>query len=370
MAAGLALPGSGLAAPSPAETSLLRYGTLGRTRLEVTKFVFGSMITSDTSVIERAVDLGLNCFLSARDYQSGNNERLLASGLGANRKKLILGTSTIDMMWRKNEKEDLKYALATLDTSLRELKTDYVDLWFFHQKNSPEAIGGYVPEAIRIAKQQGKIRFGGVTTHRLSSISGPLTRQSEIDVVIPIYNFTMGPEMHRAVEEVHAAGLGVIAMKVMAGGLRTDKPVPQMKREGAIQAALKWALNHPHLDAAVSSMSDADQLEENVRAMSAPYTDSDRTLLASALHDYGSDYCRSCGGCAGQCAQGLPVPDLIRYASYADGYGHFALGRERYVSLPLAIQTASCSDCSSCTVACRNGVHVRSRVSRAQSLFG
>ena len=62
-----------------------RLATLGRTNPKVTRFVFGSMITSDTAVIERACDLGINYFSSARDYQRGDNERLLSLTLRGKR---------------------------------------------------------------------------------------------------------------------------------------------------------------------------------------------------------------------------------------------------------------------------------------------
>jgi predicted aldo/keto reductase-like oxidoreductase len=75
-----------------------------------------------------------------------------------------------------------------------------------------------------------------------------------------------------------------------------------------------------------------------------------------------------CYGCAGQCAKGLPVTDMLRYVTYAEGYGQFALGRERYLELDQAT-TIRCVDCAGCTVDCPHGVHVASRMRRAQELF-
>jgi predicted aldo/keto reductase-like oxidoreductase len=76
-----------------------------------------------------------------------------------------------------------------------------------------------------------------------------------------------------------------------------------------------------------------------------------------------------CGSCEGQCSQNLPVSDLIRYVSYSEGYGQFALGRDHYKLMSDDLQAVRCLDCSKCTVECPNGVHVRDRVSRAQELF-
>ena len=80
-------------------------------------------------------------------------------------------------------------------------------------------------------------------------------------------------------------------------------------------------------------------------------------------------YCRMCGECDGTCRQGLPVADVLRFLTYAEGYGQFALGRERYLQLDPAHASAKCADCSGCTVVCPHGVHVAQRMTRAQELF-
>jgi len=76
-----------------------------------------------------------------------------------------------------------------------------------------------------------------------------------------------------------------------------------------------------------------------------------------------------CGSCQGSCPKGLPVSDMVRYLSYAEGYGQFALGREHFLELPREIQQVRCGDCSSCSVQCPNGVRVQDRLTRAQELF-
>ena len=83
----------------------------------------------------------------------------------------------------------------------------------------------------------------------------------------------------------------------------------------------------------------------------------------------GHNYCRMCGSCNGVCARGVPVPDVLRCLSYAEGYGQFALGRERFLEIPENIRALKCSDCSTCSIECPNGVRVRGRVMHAQELF-
>jgi len=347
-----------------------RYVTLGRTSLKITKFVFGSMITSDQAVIQRAFDMGVNCFTTARDYQGGNNERLLGSALKGKRDKIILCTESIDMMWRpKTEKETAEYVLNNLDTSLRELQTDYVDVFFLHQKNEPSWIPEDVVEALRTAKKQGKIRHVGLTTHTLPKMADYILASDLWEAVITMYNFTMDSEMHAAAKKVHDAGIGVIAMKVLAGGLRSRNPLPQFKQAGAVLAALKWAMNNPSVDAVVTSVKDVEQLEQNVGAMTEPFTDRERQLLAAAFEQFGPDYCRMCGRCEGTCSKGLPIPEILRCRMYAEDYGQFAMGRGKFLELPPGLRGGSCSDCSGCSVRCAYGLNVAEKVRHTHQLL-
>jgi hypothetical protein len=135
----------------------LNYKTLGRTGLKVTTVGFGCMITSDPSVIERAADIGINYFDTARGYQHGNNERMVGAALGARRKQVVIAT--------KSGSRTKDALLSDLGTSLRELNTDYIDIWHLHGKTSPADIRDDMIEAQQLAKKQGKNRFAGVSTH-------------------------------------------------------------------------------------------------------------------------------------------------------------------------------------------------------------
>ncbi len=136
----------------------LDYRTLGRTGLRVTTVGFGCMVTSDASVIERAADLGINYFDTARGYQGGNNERMVGAALKKKRKDLFIST--------KSGSRTKEHALSDLETSLRELGTDYVDIWYLHGKDAPVGVTDELIEAQEIARKQGKIRFSGVSTHK------------------------------------------------------------------------------------------------------------------------------------------------------------------------------------------------------------
>src|SRR5512141_1701090 len=108
LAAGLAVPAAGLPTPAAAP---LRYRTIGKTGMKVTSVAFGCMITSDQSVIERAADIGINYFDTARGYQDGNNERMVGAALKGKRKNIVLSS--------KSGARTKDEALEQLNTSLQ-----------------------------------------------------------------------------------------------------------------------------------------------------------------------------------------------------------------------------------------------------------
>jgi predicted aldo/keto reductase-like oxidoreductase len=319
------------------------------------------MITSDPTVIARAVDMGINYFDTSRNYQNGQNERLVGVALGARRKEIFLASKSSD---NPNSGPGI---LAEIETSLKELNTDHLDVWHLHGLGNPAQITDELVEAERKAKEQGKIRFIGVSTHNLPAIVDRVI-EAKIEVVQVQYNFASAASYGPAIDKLHDAGVGVIAMKVMArsggrGGGRAQRPA------NFAAAALKWAIHNPAIATTVPSMTDNDQLQENFRAMSERFTEEDSKVLVARLEEIGPYFCRMCGSCEGQCPKGLPVADMVRFVMYADGYGQFPLGREHFQRMSAEHQSVRCSDCATCAVHCPQGVHVSARLARAQELF-
>ncbi len=370
--AGLGAPAvAGLAAQ---KDQRLPMRALGKTGLKVAPLGFGCMTTSDPAVIERAADSGINHFDTARSYQGGNNERMVGAALKGKRKQIILSS--------KSPAKTKQEALADLDKSLGELQTDYLDIWYLHSKSTPEEVSDELLEAQEAAKKAGKVRFAGVSTHlNMPDMLAHLVKRGRTDVILTTYNFTMKPEMTRAIESARKAGVGIVAMKALAGGLsrirrgdrlygvNPDSLTNTLKQEGAMLAAIKWVLKNQSVDTAIVCMTDFDQLDENLRAMSQPYTSADEKLLAAQLAYIRPLYCSMCGECGGVCAKGAPVTDTLRILTYAEGYREFALARERFLELPAEARAVRCSDCNSCSVNCPNGVDVRGRLMRAQELL-
>ncbi len=375
LAAGLALPVAGAAsaaqsptpAPAPRQpkgpAGQLSYRTLGKTGMRVTTVGYGCMITSDASVIARAVDMGINYFDTSRNYQNGQNERMVGAALGAKRKNVFLSS--------KCDEKTGAGILAELDTSLKELNTDHLDVWYLHGLGSAAQITDDLVEAQRKAKQQGKVRFIGVSTHTLPAIVDRVI-EAKLDVVLAQYNFT-SPEAYTAgLDKLNQAGVGLVAMKVMARAGRRGpgaaQPAPQVPA-GRQAAALKWVIKNPAIATTVPSMTDNDQLAENFSVMGQTFTDADSKVLTAAFHEVRPYFCSMCGKCDGQCPKGLPARDLVRFVMYADGYGQFGLGREHFQRMSAEHQAIRCGDCDSCAIQCPNGVRVAEQAMRAQELF-
>jgi uncharacterized protein len=374
LAAGVCYPVAAAILDAQQEPAKPNLRTLGRTGLEVSPLGFGCMTTSDPAVIERAADLGTNYFDTARAYQGGNNERMVGAALKAKRRQVIISSKT--------QGKTRDEALADLETSLRELGTDYLDVWYLHNRNRPEDLNDELFEVQQAAKKAGKIRFAGVSAHfNMPDMLAYLVKRGQTDVTLAAYNFTMKPELGEAIQSARQAGMGVVAMKVLAGGFsriqRGDRLygvnpgslTETLKQPGAMSAAIKWVLKNRSVDTAIVCMTDFDQLDENRRAMSEPFTERDEKLLAAQLAYIRPLYCRMCGACGGVCDKGVPVADTLRMLSYVEGYGQFAMARGKFLELPDKVRRIRCRDCRTCSVDCPNGVEVRRRLIRAQDLF-
>jgi predicted aldo/keto reductase-like oxidoreductase len=296
---------------------------------------------------------------------------MVGAALKGSRDKIVLSS--------KSQAKTASEAVTHIDTSLKELGTDHLDIWYMHSRDTAADIPDELVTVWENAKQQGKIRHIGISTHSPTVIADRVLAVGKFEVVLSTYNFTVGSGNDPAYKRLAAAGIGLVAMKVMAPasrargfqdvpGFRADR-MDRVERPGGPLAALKWVLRDQRFGTTVPSMTDVDQLEMNFRAMSEPFSAADEKLLARIDEDVRPLYCRMCYQCSGQCPKGAAVPDTIRYLSYADFYGQFALGREHFQALPEEARAVRCRDCASCQVQCPNGVHVAERLIRAQDLF-
>lgn len=365
--AGLILPAAGLASTQnlyafSKTPDNVAYRILGKTGLKVSSVGSGVGIEPDPQVIARAIDLGVNYFDTARGYGNGRSEEITGVALKGKRNKVVLATKT--------DGRTKAAIFKDMDESLKALKTDYVDIWHLHSRDTPDAITDEAVEACEMLKQQGKTRFIGVSTHDVHAVADYILKIGKFDVVQTTYSYAIGgaPLRQKAIAKLYAAGIGMVAMKVIiavAGFVPRDVNLP---KEGPL-AAIKWVLLNPAISTTVPYVKNIAELEMNVRAMKEAYTPQDEKMLYTRNEEIRPFYCRMCYECKGQCPNGVPVTDELRFLAYNDFGGDLHQAKDNFRCLPEEIRNVRCSNCSSCAVQCPNGVDVRNRLIRAQQLL-
>jgi predicted aldo/keto reductase-like oxidoreductase len=345
------------------ESPKVVYRTLGKTGLKVTGVGYGIGFNPVPEVVAKAIDMGINYYDTSRDY--GDSEKIFSDVIKGKRDKIIIATKS-----PSRKKEDI---LNDIDTSLQALGTDHIDIWHLHARDMPTSIPDEAIEAMQECKKSGKTRFIGFSCHDPNRMVDFVLETKVFDVVQTTYSFPIGSYYrNKAIDRLHEAGIGVIAMKVVVGltGLNLngfDNP-PASKGEGPM-AGIKWVLNNPAIGTTVPHMKTIPELEMNFRAMSEPFTPADEKLLYVMNEKIRPDYCRMCYTCSGACPKGLPVTDMLRFLAYNDFAGNFYQAQSNFRSLTTEIRDIRCSDCTSCSIKCPNGVHVQDRLVRAQALL-
>ncbi|MBN1973549.1 MAG: aldo/keto reductase [Sedimentisphaerales bacterium] len=365
--AGVVLPIAGLVSTHSVKafsdtTDNTTYRVLGKTGLKVSGVGSGVGIEPDPKVIARAIELGVNYFDTARGYGNGKSEQITGDALKGKRNKVILATKTDG-----KTKADI---FKDMDESLKALKTDYVDIYHLHSRDTPDAITDESVEACEILKKQGKTCFIGVSTHDVHAVADTIIEIGKFDVVQTTYSYAIGgaPLRQKAIAKLYAADVGIVAMKVIiavAGFVPRDINLPE---EGPL-AAIKWVLLNPAISTTVPYVKNIKELEMNVRAMKEAYTPQDEKMLYIRNEEIRPDYCRMCYECKGKCPNSVPVTDELRFLAYYDFGGNLKQAKENFRSLSEQIKGVRCSDCSSCAIECPNGVDVRNRLIRAQTLL-
>jgi len=359
-AAGL-VPSSGTQVFSPSSEGLV-YRTLGKTGLKVTAVGCAAGAIPDPDILARALDMGINYYDTARIYGQGKSEEILGRAIKGKRDKIVLASKTYS-----NTKDDI---LKDLETSLKLLGTDHLDIYHQHSRHEPKEITDEMIETMELVKKQGKTRFIGVSTHDPNAMVDFILKVGKFDAVQTTYSYAIGaPYRDGAIAKLHDAGIGLIAMKVViATATPKGDEGNHLSNEGGL-AAIKWVLRNPAIGTTVPWAETLEELEINFRAMTEKYTPEDEWILHARNEQIRELYCRMCFQCKGKCPKGIPVADELRFLAYNDFKGNFHEAREGFWNLPREIRNIRCSDCSECVVQCPNGVKVRDRLIRAQDLL-
>lgn len=272
--------------------------TLGKTNITVNKNGFGALPIQRISkqdaskLLRKAYDNGIDFFDTARFYT--DSEEKIGYALSDVRDKIYIATKTgaanYEMFWK-----DIKKSLSLL-------KTDYIDIYQFHNPSfcPKPGDGTGLYEAMLEAKKQGKIRFIGITNHRLS-VAKEAIESGLYDTVQFPFSYLASKKDIEIVEECKKHNIGFIAMKALSGGLITNSaaayayldmfdnvlPIWGVQREGELDEFLSYITNPPKM------------------------TDEIKALIEKDRKTLSGNFCRGCGYCM-PCPAGIEINNCAR----------------------------------------------------------
>lgn len=289
----------------------MNYRVLGKSTLEISEISFGCMSLTgdhmnDTRLLQDALNEGINFFDTADLYEKGNNEVLLGKALQGKRAQAIIATKAGNQ-WRKdgsgwdwNPRKE--YILSCVEGSLRRLQTDYIDLYQLHGGTIDDPIDETI-SAFELLKQQGKIRYYGISSIRPNVIREYITRSNIVSVMMQYSLLDRRPE-ESCLPLLQEHGIGVLVRGGIAGGLLVDKPaVPYLNytekevryaaeavrkiagpKGHPARTALQYVLQNPAVTSAVVGIRTMPQLTDALAtAKMPPLSEMDRRYLAGSL---------------------------------------------------------------------------------------
>jgi aryl-alcohol dehydrogenase-like predicted oxidoreductase len=270
---------------------------LGKTKIMASRSGFGALpiqrlsLDSAAQLLRKAYENGINFFDTARAYT--DSEEKMGYALSDVRKHIFIAT--------KSHAEDKETLFKHLETSLRTLKTDYIDIYQLHNPPSldfdnPDGLYAGLVEA----KQKGLVRFIGITNHRLN-VALEAAESGHFDTIQFPLSMLSSNEDLKLIETCQKNDVGLIAMKAMSGGLirRPDAtfaflrqfsnvlPIWGIQRESELDEFLEYEKNSPILDENMQKLIDKERLELS------------------------GDFCRGCGYCK-PCPAGIPIETAAR----------------------------------------------------------
>ena len=322
--------------------------TLGKTGITVNKNGFGALpiqrITKEEAarLLRKAYDNGINLFDTARAYT--DSEEKIGYALSDVRNHIFITTKTA----AKNAEGFWK----DLETSLSLLKTDHVDVYQFHNPSvcPKPGDGSGLYEAMEKAKEQGKIRFIGITNHSLA-VANEAIESGLYDTLQFPFCYLCSDKDIALVESCKAHNMGFIAMKALSGGLITNSAAAYAFEDQYDNVLPIWGVQREHeLDEFLGYIENPPVMTDEIRAL----IENDRKQL------YGS-FCRACGYCM-PCPVGIEINTCARMSLLlrrSPSASH--LSPEGQAKM---MKIKDCLHCNSCMSKCPYGLNTPELLAR------
>ena len=334
----------------------MEYRILGKTGLKISRVGLGGIpiqridAEGTKPLIRKLMAAGVNYIDTARGYTV--SEEYLGCALEGVREQFVLATKSMARTKEAMEKD--------VATSLKNLRTDYIDLYQIHNPNAKDleqvmAPGGAL-EALQEAKAQGKIGHIGITLHS-ADLFRVAVELPWVETIMFPYNIveTQGEEL---IAKCNDKNIGFICMKPLAGGAIEDG-----------QIAMRFVVSNPNVTVVIPGMADEAEIAQNVAsaANTAPLTAEEQEKVAQIRGFLGTNFCRRCNYCA-PCSVGINIPGVFLFEGYYSRYNLKEWALDRYSSLS---KTASdCIGCGACEQRCPYNLPIREMMKKAASVLG
>ena len=351
----------------------MEYSILGNTGYRVSRLGYGAMrlptqgarIDRDKAIpmILRALDMGVNYIDSAAGYNAGDSERVVGEAIRCRRDGLVISTKNPHY----NRRDDRAW-WANLEGSLRRLDVEYIDLYHFHflgwesfQKHVAGP-GGHL-RLMHKARDQGLIKHICYSCHDKPENLIRLAKTGEFSSVTLQYNL-IDRSNEECIEVLAKSGLGVVVMGPVGGGrLGAQSKVILKWLPGAAsvpEIALRFVLANPHVNVALSGMSEMPQVEENVAVASrrTPLSAAEKRRVRAAIGRYkklADLYCTGCNYCM-PCPYGVQIPANFTALNYLRVYDLSQLARQRYAHM--REKGSLCVACGACLSKCPQHIDI------------
>ena len=334
----------------------MQYRMLGKTGLKISALGFGGIpiqrINPEESkvLMRQMMEAGVNYIDSARGYTV--SEEYLGYALEGIRDHFILAT--------KSMARDKEGMARDIDISLKNFRTNYIDLYQFHNPNAAQleqilAPGGAM-EAMLEAKAAGKIGHIGITLQSLDVFEKVLEYDWVESVMYP-YNIVEN-QGEATIAKCAEKNIGFIAMKPLAGGALEDATL-----------AMRFICANPNVSVVIPGMAEKKELDQNLAAAQdqSPLTTEELTAMQKIRDELGGNFCRRCGYCA-PCTSGIGIPAALIAEGYSLRYGLRTYAEQRYAAS--GAPASSCVDCGLCEERCPYHLPIRQMLKRVAQTFG
>lgn len=317
---------------------------LGKTHMKIKRVGFGGIpiqrITQEDTnkVIDALENKGVNFIDTARGYTI--SEEYIGNALEGRREKFFIATKSMSRDYEGMKKD--------IDISLEKLKTEYIDLYQIHNLKPEEYENIFNQDkayrALLEAKEEGKIKEIGITSHSLETIEMAVEDNKFATIQFP-YNIVEN-QADEVFKKANKNGIGIIVMKPLAGGAIDNATL-----------AIKYILSKEYIDVVIPGMESEQQVNENITTLeNIELTENDLIKIQEIKNTLGKRFCRRCEYCL-PCPIGINIPQLFLLEGYYTRYNLKEWAKDRYETMN--VKANKCIECGLCENKCPYELPIR-----------